>query len=393
MITAKTFIETETEIVFKPKKYDGKVKQDQIIKGSKMSLPRATILKLINGCTQPNQQRLRMILLLLSACGSRIGESLLLRLSDLHLDGLPHYGTEPPYYPYIIFRGEITKTSVERITLLTNEMAEQLTMWIKGKYATRNRTSFDNNYGKYRTVSFTPEKNPDDYVFLNIDNKYNAKDAALFVYNNLLQLFHQLLKDLGLTPRTTNGQRAITPHKIRMAVRSEMARFVTDAKFPDFYIGHGNPDTYYNLHPELYKEQFKLCQSALTYLDQTAIIKTQGDLQKQIHSIEEKQTEQITTTAKEVAELRSMVAYLIKSNASIKVDNQAEPYKLQEYNEILTPEVKLDGSLEKFLENTKLKLTAMEDKPKEGAIVGKVRRLELVSESGKTRRRARARSR
>jgi integrase len=284
MTTAKTFVETETEIVFKNKKYDNKVKLKQIIKGSKIPLPRETILKLINGCTQPNQARLKMILLLLSSCCSRIGESLLLRLSDLHLDGLPNFGTEPPYYPYIDFRGEITKTGKSRTTLLTNEMAKQLELWIKGKYDVRNQVI--NNDGKYKTVHHAPEMNQNDYLFLNIDSNYNEKDAALFVYNNLLQLFHKLLDNLELTQRTSNGQYAITPHKIRMGIRTEISSLVTDKEFPDFYLGH-NISTYYNPSPEKYKEQFRLCQNALTYLDQSAIIKTQGNLDTRIDNIEE----------------------------------------------------------------------------------------------------------
>ena len=288
MITAKIFIETETEIEFKDKRYENKVKLPQIMKGTKLPLPRETILKLINGCTHPNQQRLRMILLLLSACGSRIGESLLLRLSDLHLDGLPYFGTAPPYYPYIYFRAEITKIGKSRTTLLTNEIAEQLKLWIKGRYATRNRTSFDTNVGKYKTVKHTPEKNLNDFVFLDINNSYKEKDAAHYAYNDVLQRFHELLEDLELNHKSSNGQRAITLHKIRSSVRTAISNLVTDKEFPDYYIGH-DVDTYYNPTPEQYKEQFRLCQSALTYLDQSAIIKSYGGIETRIDKIEEKE--------------------------------------------------------------------------------------------------------
>ena len=144
------------------------------------------------------------------------------------------FGTEPPYYPYISFRGETTKIGKSRITLLTNEIAEQLRLWIKGRYATRNRTSFDTNVGKYKTVKHTPEKNLNDFVFLDINNSYKEKDAAYFAYNDILQRFHELLDDLELNHKSSNGQRAITPHKIRMAVRTAISNLVTDKVFPAF---------------------------------------------------------------------------------------------------------------------------------------------------------------
>jgi integrase len=299
LTTAKTLVEAETRIKFNDTLYSTKVKPKKIIKGLKLPLSRATILKLINGCTKPNQQRLRMILLL-SACGSRIGESLLLRLSDLHLDDFDDFGSQPPYYPYIHFRGEITKTGKPRITLLTNEMAAQLRLWIKGRYATRNRTSFDSNVGKYKTVKHTPEKNQEDFLFLDIDKSYKGKDAAYFAYNDVLQRFHGLLKDLELDHRSSNGQRAITPHKIRMAVRTEISNLVTDKDFPLFYIGH-DTDTYYNPTPERYKEQFGLCQSALTYLDQTSIIRSHGNLETRIDNIE---VDQIAELKKQIAQIQ-----------------------------------------------------------------------------------------
>jgi integrase len=307
--TAKTFVETETEIVFKTMKYSLKVKPPKIIKGSKIPLPRETILKLINGCTQANQVRLKMILLLLSSCCSRIGESLLLRLSDLHLDGLPHFGTEPPFYPYIYFRGEITKTGKSRTTLLTKEMAEQLQLWIKGKYAVRNRVVGTND-GKFKTVNYAPEMNPNDFAFMNIDSEYTEKDGNLFVYNNLLQLFHKLLHDLKLNQKTSNGQYAITPHKIRMGVRTAISSLVTDKEFPDFYMSH-DVSTYYNPSPEQYKAQFKLCQTALTYLDQTAIIKHHEELKERMDSIEEKEitplNKRLVHMEKELTSMRDMI--------------------------------------------------------------------------------------
>ena len=326
MITTRTFIETETEIEINDKKYDNKIKLPQIIKGTKLPLPRETILKLINGCVKPNQTRLKMILLLLSACGSRIGESLLLRLSDLHLDGLPHYGTEQPFYPYIYFRGETTKIGKSRTTLLTNEMAEQLRLWIRGKYAVRNRVEGTND-GKYRTVHHTPEKNPNDFVFINIDSSYNEKDAAYYAYNDILQRFHELLDDLKLNHRSSNGQHAITPHKIRMAVRTEISNLVTDKEFPDFYIGH-DVDIYYNPTDKRYKEQFELCQSALTYLDQTAIIRSHGSLQTQIHSIEEDQ-----------------IAVLNKRLAQMEKERAEDRKILSEMREVVTNKVNLRAFL------------------------------------------------
>lgn len=313
--TARTFIETETEIAFKTMKYNNKVKLPQIIKGTKLPLPRETILQLINACVHPYQARLKMILLLLSASCCRIGESLLLRLSDLHLDGKPYFGTRPPYYAYIHFRGEITKTGKERITLLTPEIASQLKLWVDDKFRIKNKV-IGTDDGKYRTEDHTPEINPNDFLFLNIDRNYDGKDAAIFIYNNLLKLFHELLDIVKLNQRSSNGQYAITPHKIRMGVRTAISSLVTDMWFPDFYMGH-DTSTYYNPTPEQYKAQFKLCQSALIYLDQTEIIKTQGEISARMDNIEQDQISALNQRILQLEQTLSKVTELSNTHKII----------------------------------------------------------------------------
>jgi hypothetical protein len=141
---------------------------------------------------------------------------------------------------------------------------------------------------------------PNDFLFLNIDPNYDGKDAATFIYNHIIQQFHKLLDDVELTQRSANGQYAITPHKIRMGVRTAISPLVTDMWFPDFYMGH-DTNTYYNPTPEQYKEQFKLCYGALTYLDQSAIIKSHGNLKTRIDSIEE---DQITKLNNRIAQMQ-----------------------------------------------------------------------------------------
>ena len=67
--------------------------------------------------------------MLLASTGMRAQEALSLRIKDFDLEG-----SVPTRFSV---RGQYTKTWTDRTVVLTNEMAQQLKLWIDYKYRTR----------------------------------------------------------------------------------------------------------------------------------------------------------------------------------------------------------------------------------------------------------------
>src|SRR5690348_7666184 len=67
--------------------------------------------------------------------------------------------------PKLFVRGEYTKTKVDRIVFLTEEVTQQLKSWLDYKYRTRRVSHKDKETGKTITENRTPNKNNDDFIF------------------------------------------------------------------------------------------------------------------------------------------------------------------------------------------------------------------------------------
>ena len=69
--------------------------------------------------------------------------------------------------PKVHFPASITKTRQERETFLARELEEQLRIWSKHEYRTRNKVDRDymNGKTKTKTYSYTPESNENDLLF------------------------------------------------------------------------------------------------------------------------------------------------------------------------------------------------------------------------------------
>lgn len=315
--TAKAFLVTAShgKIRFDPTLYKHYIKMPKIIKhGNKKGLDRETTIKLIQGCSP--YPRLRMIIWFLAATSCRIGETLLLRMSDLHLDGKPEFGRREPFLPYISIRGETTKTKQDRTVLLTSEITDALSLFIDDKYKGRSHT---NRNDKGRVVStdkkYKPDKHPDDYLFLHVDRNYKEDDAARYVYRNLVNELHGILENMGkldnrFSQRTPNRQYAITFHKLRMGVRTRISDlgFKESKEFGDFYMGH-DTSTYYNPTDDEYKRNFLLCQNEITYFDEAQIKKSHGEVTTRIDKVED-------TTSKDIVKLNAKIAEMEKQLAS-----------------------------------------------------------------------------
>jgi len=100
--------------------------------------------------------RLRTYLILLAATGMRAVEALSIRIKDIDFDSNP---------ANLFVRGKYTKTKVDRIIFLTEEITQQLKSWLEYKHRTRRVCHQDTRTGKTITEFRTPDKKDTDLIF------------------------------------------------------------------------------------------------------------------------------------------------------------------------------------------------------------------------------------
>lgn len=125
IITVKNFLEYH-DVDISPRKFELKVKLPKSIRKNKEALSKEDITDILNACSDI---RLKTYVMLLASTGMRAQEALSLRIKDFDLEG-----SVPTRFSV---RGEYTKTRIDRTVFLTNEMAQQLKLWIDYKYRTR----------------------------------------------------------------------------------------------------------------------------------------------------------------------------------------------------------------------------------------------------------------
>ena len=147
IVTVKNFLEY-CDVDITPRKFRLKVKLPKVVRKKKEALSKDDIVEILNVC---DNIRLRTYVMLLAATGMRAVEALSIRIRDLDFNSNP---------ATVFVRGEYTKTKVDRIVFLTEEVTQQLKSWLDYKYRTRRVCYQDKLKGKtiteYRTpVSYT----------------------------------------------------------------------------------------------------------------------------------------------------------------------------------------------------------------------------------------------
>jgi integrase len=124
VVTVKNFLEY-CDVDISPRKFKLKVKLPKAVIKRKEALSKEDIIDILNIC---DNIRLRTYVMLLAATGMRAVEALSIRIKDLDFDSNP---------AMVFVRGEYTKTKVDRIVFLTEEVTQQLKSWLDYKYRTR----------------------------------------------------------------------------------------------------------------------------------------------------------------------------------------------------------------------------------------------------------------
>ena len=111
VITVKNFLEY-SDIDISPRKFKLKVRLPKIVRKNKEALSKEDVVDILNACSDI---RLKTYVMFLAAGGFRAVEALSVRVKDLELESKP---------ARVFVRGEYTKTRVDRIVFLTDEVVQ-----------------------------------------------------------------------------------------------------------------------------------------------------------------------------------------------------------------------------------------------------------------------------
>ena len=276
IITVKNFLEYH-DVDISPRKFELKVKLPKSIRKNKEALSKEDITDILNACSDI---RLKTYVMLLASTGMRAQEALSLRIKDFDLEG-----SVPTRFSV---RGEYTKTRTDRTAFLTNEMAQQLKLWIDYKYRTRrvsyndqhNTTSRNKTVTEYRT----PIKDDSDLVFAVYQNKAITKTLSL--YQDLVKSFAKSLDRMGKGAREDgNRRRQITLHSFRRFVKTTISDLgYTD--YSEYFIGHSG-STYWRKKDSEKAEIFCKIEPYLTFLNVHQLQRQGADIQTKVEELEE----------------------------------------------------------------------------------------------------------
>lgn len=275
LITAKNFLEYH-DIEISPRKFKLKVKIPKVIRRNKEPLTKEIIVKILETCTSP---KIKSYAMFLAATGARAAEACSVRLMDIDFEKCK-----------VKIRGEYTKTKTDRYVFLTEELVEQLKLWLDYKYRTRRRYLHNSHKNYY----FTPERKDTDLVFASSfdGDSNNAREEDIdHLYVTLLLQFEKTLDQLKIGYEDiARRRRKIGFHSFRRFVKST----ILDLGYSDYsewFIGHIGSTYYRKSESEKYELFKSKIEPYLTFLDQSSLNQRSADLQSRLDEMEEKYRE------------------------------------------------------------------------------------------------------
>jgi integrase len=281
VITAKNFLEAHDIEIF-DRKFKLKVKIPKAVRRYKEALSKDTIVKILETCSNI---RLKTYVLFLAATGCRASEGCAIRLCDLDLDKCKVY-----------IRGDLSRMKTDRYVFLTDELVNQLRLWLDYKYRTRRKYLRE----EHKNMYFTPNRNDYDLVFASsfdgTPENFREEDID-HLYVTLLILFEKTMDQLKVGYEDiSKRRRKITLHSMRRFVKST----ISDLGFSDYsewYIGHEG-STYYRRSEKEKQELFNKIEPYLTFLDQTTLERKGVDMSNRIEIMEQENRELKTSINK-----------------------------------------------------------------------------------------------
>ena len=271
VVTIKNFFEY-CDIDISPRRFKLKVKLPKVVRKKKEALSKEDIIEILNVC---DNIRLRTYVMLLAATGMRAVEALSIRIMDLDFDSTPHR---------LFVRGEYTKTKMDRIIFLTEEISQQLKSWLEYKYRTRRVCHQDRLTGKTITELRTPDRKNTDLVLAVYQDKKMANPE--FIYGDLRGSFARTLDRSGKgTWEDDKRRRKITLHSFRRYTKTTISD-LGYAEFSEWFIGHSG-STYWTKKDSEKAEIFRKVQPYLTFLNIPQLERQGADIQSKVEELEE----------------------------------------------------------------------------------------------------------
>ena len=272
VVTVKNFLEY-CDIDISPRRFKLKVKLPRAVRKKKEPLSKEDIVDILNMC---DNIRLRTYVMLLAATGMRAVEALSIRIKDLNFDSIP---------AKVFVRGEYTKTKVDRVVFLTQEVTQQLKSWLGYKHRTRRVCYPDQQNGKTITEYRTPDKKDTDLVFAVYQGKATPNPNSL--YDDFSRQFAKTLDRIGKGSMEDGSKRRrqITLHSFRRFVKttiSDLGYF----DYSEWFIGHSG-STYWTKKDSEKADIFRKVEPYLTFLNIHQLERQGADIQTKVEELEE----------------------------------------------------------------------------------------------------------
>jgi integrase len=253
-------------------KFKLKVKIPQAVRRRKDPLTKEDITKILETCSNI---KLKSFLMFLAVTGCRATEGCSIQLSDIDFDKYK-----------VNIRGEFTKTKEDRYVFLTEELCQQLKLWLNYKYRTRTIYLKEKRKNHY----FTPVRNGDDLVFSSdVYGKTDKKDLS-GLYTTLLIQFEKTMDELQVGyENSTKRRRKITLHSFRRYTKSTISD-LGYADYSEWVLGHAGSPYYQKSDKEKF-ELFKKIMPYLTFLDQSGLEKQSAVLSDRLETMERENIE------------------------------------------------------------------------------------------------------
>jgi integrase len=268
---ARSYLETY-DVEISPRKFRFKVRMPRVIRARKEALQKSDIQSILNAC---HNIKLKTYVLFLAATGCRASEALSIRLCDIDF-------TKDPATVFI--RGEYTKTGEDRFILLTQELTQQLKLWIDYKYRTRNITHYDKRSNNTYVEKRTPKVNKEILLF---SNKYQVDPTVEGLYGDMLLMFQNTTDRLGgkyAEFEHSKKRRKFTLHSMRRWVKTTISDLGHN-EYSEYYIGHRG-STYYRVSETEKIKLFKKIEPYLIFLDQSGLERKGADLENRLEMLE-----------------------------------------------------------------------------------------------------------
>lgn len=252
-ITVKKFLRV-SGCTLDTETFNDRVTFGRIEKQEYEALSRSDVADLLNAC---KDMRLKTSLMLFAGLGCRALEGCAIRMQDINLEASP---------PTVTIQAKYSKMRQARTRPITAELANQIKMWTKVKYAPHKSAVADKD-GKMKHIEVIPVQKPDD-LLLSKFRLNGEQPQPLNIYYTIRKEFVELLS-LVNNAKTEGRRHAITLNSFRRFAKTTISD-IAGYDYSEWFIGHAG-STYWRKKPEERNAAFAKVEPYITFVDNRQI--------------------------------------------------------------------------------------------------------------------------